>query len=584
MEVDPRTNHLHQRWLDKTIDLAAFQGQTVCLTLKTSTPVRNSSEYCWAGWSDPVLEHLSIPIKSSVKKSPEPLILLVTSDALRYDHLGCYGNSVVKTPHLDQLAEEGCLFTHARTSSTTTMGGYASLLSGKHCIEHGCQSEWGEVPLDSLPRYLSSRGYHTLFANSESELNDPGKGVNHLFDETIPCMGRPAQDGAITTRGMINWLNHRHNQATFIWAQYFDTHPPHSAPEPYRSMYYSGDPTDPKNSFYPDNVRKIHGLETLLELTQVIPQLDQGRVNESFIQRLQDTAKHLMGEEPRGPDLSAHLFALGADACLGLSPSVFGSWLLEESIRLKSGPATPELKNWIFAVYPKLRFIEQEILSWLDGVTDFRFPIGQYKASVSYLDHQVGMLIQALKELGVYDHATIILTSPHGEILDESSFLCFHHHMFTEQTMRIPMIIKPAKHICAESIFKQGTRIDGVFDIIDLYPTLIDALRLPIPDGISGVSRWKNLLTGSSIPEHDSFAEDMCGTMVSLARPPFIYFKASGKTFQSPEWDWEANDSGLYKLAESMPYQENLLEKYPEIAASMDARLTDLMRTKKPVE
>ena len=560
--LDPKNNPQHQRWVEKTIDLTPFHNQRVSLTFLTSTPPGKGAAYCWAGWSDPILEHSLKTISLRSSHPPKRLVFLLTADALRPDHLGCYGSMAVKTPHLDRLAEEGTLFTHARASSTTTVGSYVSLLTGKHCIEHGCHLEWAMMPNDrfSWPKYMAAHQFHTLFASSECELSL--QKIAPHFNNYLPCMGNPAQDGGITTRQVLHWIDHHLHQPTFFWVQYFDAHPPCCIPEPFHSMYYSGDPTDPNNHWEPEKVKSIRGLEILLEFQDAIPQLSEGKINRQFIQRLEDTARYLRKEISCGPDLASHLLGLGQEACLGLSPRRFGSWLYEQCLRCKQGAVPPSLKAWLFEIYPKLQFIEREILSWVDGVVDFRFPLNQYRASVSYFDHHVGSLVKALQERDLYDQTTIIVTAPHGEILNEHS-PALHHHALTEQTIRIPMIVKPGRDLVANSHYPHGRRVEGVFDLIDLYPTIIEGLGLPLPKGLSGRSRWHELLTVVPIPEHDSFSDDR-GSVLSLFNAPYIYFRDKEKS---------VNESQLYQVTDSLMYQENLAKSSPEIAASMEARL-----------
>ena len=59
-------------------------------------------------------------------------VLLVTLDAVRADHLGCYGYRTDVTPHIDALAEESAAFTRAFTPVPMTLPSHASILTGTH--------------------------------------------------------------------------------------------------------------------------------------------------------------------------------------------------------------------------------------------------------------------------------------------------------------------------------------------------------------------------------------------------------------------------------------------------------------------
>ena len=67
-------------------------------------------------------------------------VLFMISDAHRADHLGCYGNSTLKTPNLDRLAEEGCRFTNYFCTNPICMPNRATLLTGKYPNQHGVRS------------------------------------------------------------------------------------------------------------------------------------------------------------------------------------------------------------------------------------------------------------------------------------------------------------------------------------------------------------------------------------------------------------------------------------------------------------
>ena len=57
------------------------------------------------------------------------LVLLVTIDTLRADHLGSYGHARAQTPHLDRLADQGLRFENATTVSNNTLPAHASILT-----------------------------------------------------------------------------------------------------------------------------------------------------------------------------------------------------------------------------------------------------------------------------------------------------------------------------------------------------------------------------------------------------------------------------------------------------------------------
>jgi N-sulfoglucosamine sulfohydrolase len=100
-------------------------------------------------------------------RAAEKNVVLVIADDLGYD-LGCYGNQVVKTPHLDALAADGTLFTHAFCTTASCSPSRSVVLSGMHNHANGMYglahaehhfSSFDNV--NSLPARLSKAGYRT---------------------------------------------------------------------------------------------------------------------------------------------------------------------------------------------------------------------------------------------------------------------------------------------------------------------------------------------------------------------------------------------------------------------------------------
>ena len=71
---------------------------------------------------------------SAAAQTRLPNIIYIYADDLGYGELGCYGQSRIKTPHLDQLAREGMRFTHHYSSAPVCAPSRCMLMTGKHQI------------------------------------------------------------------------------------------------------------------------------------------------------------------------------------------------------------------------------------------------------------------------------------------------------------------------------------------------------------------------------------------------------------------------------------------------------------------
>ncbi len=112
----------------------------------------------------------SEPVAAQQEKQQRPNILLITADNLGYGDLGCYGNKVMQTPRLDQLAREGTRLTDFYTASPTCTVSRATLLTGRYPQRIGLNHQLSadENYADGLrqserliPQYLKPQGYRT---------------------------------------------------------------------------------------------------------------------------------------------------------------------------------------------------------------------------------------------------------------------------------------------------------------------------------------------------------------------------------------------------------------------------------------
>lgn len=570
--LDPRRNPADRKWHDVCLDLERFGGQTIQFDLKTTATDGGDTSYCWAGWSDPQLKHERPAPQIKIRTGQLHHIVLITADAVRFDHLGCYGQSEVRTPHVDRLAEHGCLFTHARGQTPATLGAYSSLLTSTFPWEHGIVNEFGQLPrrLLTLPAFLKARGYHTLLASGELELTEPTIGLSDTFDEQLPCLGRPAQDGAITVRALSRWLDRRPDRPCFLWIELFDGHPPSMPPQPYRSLYYPHDPTDAARTHDPEKVRQIAGCEIVNSMNAALPLLEEGVVDVRLTRRLAATAHALKVGIP-GPDLATHLRKIGPSLWNHMAFKDFVRWLNEQVAHLVAGEVPGELLAWLRTARAALRTsIESDILSWLDDVVDYRYPLAQYQGAVSYCDELVGRILSELQKRGIYENSTVIFATPHGETLSEYG-IHFHHHDLLESASRTATIIKPAACFGTPT----GTRVDGIFDAIDLFPTLIELLGLESFPGLSGTSRWPQIRTGTAIPPHPSFAVAESAASCSVVVEPYKLIHVLETHRTSEAWQWRQGDQILFDLRTGEDRFVNA--EHPQVLADLDSQLSNWM-------
>lgn len=175
-----------------------------------------------------------------------PNVLLITVDTLRADHVGAYGATFARTPHMDRLAAEGVRMADAIASAPITVPSHASMLTGLYPPAHGVRDN-GSAALPpaavTLTEQLREAGYETqafVSAVVLSRLYGLDQGFegydDDLWAEDAPRLfmirDRPASR---TTDRVLAWFDRwkatTDRRPFFTWVHFFDPHQPLQAPE-----------------------------------------------------------------------------------------------------------------------------------------------------------------------------------------------------------------------------------------------------------------------------------------------------------------------------------------------------------------
>lgn len=114
-----------------------------------------------------------------------------------------------------------------------------------------------------------------------------------------------------------------------------------------------------------------------------------------------------------------------------------------------------------------------------------------YFASITFMDAQVGRVLEALDRLGLADNTIVLFTSDHGYHLGEHGL--WQKMSLFEESTRVPLIIADPKH------GKNGTVVHAPVGLVDVYPTLTDLCGIEGPDTLQGQS-LKPMLADPAAP------------------------------------------------------------------------------------
>ena len=365
-----------------------------------------------------------------------PNILFIAVDDLRPE-LGCYGNELIKSPNINKLASEGLLLNRAYCQQAVCSPSRSSLLTGTRPdttkvwdLETHFRKALPDVV--ALPQHFKNQGYFT---------QGMGKIYHHGFDDpaswSVPTLYPKAPQG-------------RTKQSTKPGATKAEVRGP-----------AVGNPDVPDDSLHDGEladmaITALRGMKSksepfFLGVGFIRPHLPF--ISPKKYWDLYDPLKIPLATNPFPPK--------GAPKySLVLGPSELRSYAGTPNLQQLPEPYARELKHG-------------------------------YYAAVTYVDVQIGRVLQELETLGLRDNTIIVLWGDHGWKLGEHQAWAKHSNV--ENDTRVPLIIS------APNMKQRGTKTDALVELVDVYPTLADLAGLPLPPHLEGRS-FKPLLDNPGQP------------------------------------------------------------------------------------
>jgi arylsulfatase A-like enzyme len=139
-------------------------------------------------------------------------------------------------------------------------------------------------------------------------------------------------------------------------------------------------------------------------------------------------------------------------------------------------------------------FRKGQTANYLGGRRDAGALKAHYYALVTQVDACVGRLIETLEKTGQRDNTVVIFTSDHGEMLGDHG-LIYKGCRFYEGGVRVPLVFNAPGRVAA------GVRADGLVELLDIAPTILEMAGLEIPSHMQGRSLG-GVLAGTADPDH----------------------------------------------------------------------------------
>ncbi|MFB0527120.1 MAG: sulfatase, partial [bacterium] len=172
-----------------------------------------------------------------------PNIILISIDALRADHLSCYGYHRNTSPNIDQLAREGVLFKNGFSQACSTMASHSSIFLSQYPWTHEVVGSKKKIAKSSLTlaEILKNRNYITagfVGGGYVSSKYGFGQGFDFFFDKPRTWHTLKSHKD-----NLFRWLEKVRDKKFFLFIHTYDVHSPYNPPIPYRALYI-GDYSD----------------------------------------------------------------------------------------------------------------------------------------------------------------------------------------------------------------------------------------------------------------------------------------------------------------------------------------------------
>lgn len=470
---------------------------------------------------------LFLPCCKDASNEKKPNIIYILADDLGYGELGVYGQTMIETPNIDMLAANGIRFTNHYSGSAVSAPSRCVLLTGYHTghAQVRGNDEWAD------------RGavwdYRAMIADSTLEGQRPLQDGTETIGDLLQGagyktalvgkwgLGAPHTESVPNKMGFDFFFGYNCQRMAHtlypvhLWRNASRFHLNNDTVAPHTKLAVGADPYDPES--YADFTQPDYAPEIMFnEIT-------------GFVRENRDNPFFLYWATPI--------------------------------------PHVPlqAPKEWVDKYIDK--FGDEEPYAGNGNYFPHRNPRAAYAAMVSYFDHNVGLLVELLKELGIYENTLIIITSDNGPSYAggtdspwfKSGAPFRHEHGYikgslNEGGIRVPMIavwpdkIEPGRVSGHKSAFQ------------DVMPTLCDIAKVYVPEGRDGISYLPELL-GKKQQEHEylywEFPE-------SGGQQAVVYgkYKALRKNLHQGNSVFE-----LYDLETDPKESVNIADAHPEIIA-----------------
>lgn len=508
----------------------------------------------------------------------KPNVLFIAVDDLK-PVLGCYGDALIKTPNIDRLAKNGTVFLSNYCQQAISGPTRASLMTGMrpdYTKVWDLQTKMRDVNPDilSIPQYFAANGYSTL-------------GIGKIYDfrcvdqkQDLPSWSVPyykTDKKFYSTATGLPGLWYQDPESKSAVKKYMEEGRANGLKENELGQYVmkkfrpSVEHLDLPDNAYVDGATALHSKEILIELN---------KNNKPFFFAVGFNQPHL-------PFVSPQKY-----------------WDMYSRDKMPLPAYTDKPVNGVAISAP----VGSELITYTDipqiventqqkdfGVT---LPIEKqkelihgYYASVSYIDAQVGILLNTLDSLGLSKNTIVVLWGDHGWHLGDHNLWCKHTNF--EQAARSPLII------AAPGIKSSVSKSPSEF--IDIFPTLCDLTNMKIPEQLHGTSQVavmknpKQKVKEFSVSQYPRFISKTEASKLGFSSSKVMGYSIRNERYRYTIWlgnDYRSNqpfdeklviDSELYDYELDPLETKNVVneEKYASVNSALKKQMISFFTSQK---
>jgi len=444
-----------------------------------------------------------MPAKHYADEPVKPNIILIMTDQQRFDCVGAMGNPYISTPHIDRLASDGSLFLNAYSSTPSSTPARAGLLTGCSPWKHGMLGYYkvAEKYPYEMPQMLRDAGYYT-FGIGKMHYT-PQRNLHGFHGALLDESGRVESPDFVSD--YRQWL----------------------------VMESPGTNPDSTGIGWNAHTGKKYTLDKELHPTQwtgneAIRFIENYKLDKPLFLKISFARPHSPYDPPQ------------QYADMYKDREIKNPWIGNWSSDFADRPNSPDAAFGDFGLE--------------HAIESRRF----YYGAITFIDDQIGRIIDALKEKGIYENSLILFISDHGDMLGD------HYHWRKtyayEGSSHIPFIVKPPKN----TFHSKNMKLTQVVELRDILPTFLDIAGIEKPaqmDGMSVIplledpdSKWREYI---DMEHAEIYEKNNYWSGLTDGRMKYIWFFHTGK---EQLFDLSKDPGELTDLSNNPDYKEDVVK------------------------